>query len=286
MRMDDLSSDWWEKYKYFYLVKEQVDRFILGLFLAVLIDGKLQVYLYSGFVQFFQNQYYWISTKHSIKNIINVFNLEGVKIESFRWIDRCEIEGAKSIPVSNHNLQYHFSENFDIGYILLNDFDLRALKNNKRFIFITRKVWFNSDEIIPDGYCAIGFPQEFGNLSQPIKVTESLGQYVYTSNLSYIPLEHIPFEQIENQDITLTNIIITDSDAFYARILSDPDVSDYLPRSIVGLSGGPIIAFLRNPKIKDITVYLVGIQISWFPEQRIIKAEPITRIASFLEGEN
>lgn len=276
--MDEIPDNWWRNSKYISVALDTINRFILGLFLAVRNNGFLDANIYTGFVQEFQGHFLWMSTKHEIENIIEVINHPDTVISSFAWLDRCEIEGASSITVHDQNLQYHLSERFDIGLIHIEGLDLSNLEMNERFIFISPKTWFDPTAIIPDGFYMIGYPKEYGNLSPPVIISESQAKYSFTSDLSYIPIVEAEYRSVDP-----SNSFWDDVSAFYGQILPYEDINGFQPISISGMSGGPLVAVSRDNKAREVRAYIAGIQSAWLKSGRIIRAEPIDRVNSFLQ---
>jgi hypothetical protein len=69
--------------------------------------------------------------------------------------------------------------------------------------------------------------------------------------------------------------------AFYAKVLDVRRSETETLTSIKGMSGGPIVSIERTPDSR-LKYRLYGIQSQWLPNSRILKAEPVAKVAAII----
>jgi hypothetical protein len=89
----------------------------------------------------------------------------------------------------------------------------------------------------------------------------------------------MPVERIERREPVCKGDFWDHPTSFYGRIIDQADGDD-LAR-IEGMSGGPLFSIERTPEGR-MKFRLFGVQSSWLPEKRIIRAESLVDFANIL----
>jgi hypothetical protein len=271
--MDYLPTDWWQRKSTCQILLDLFKRYLLGLFLSVEIEGKVQHGLYTGFLLFYRENLMWATAGHIIDEIRKIISNPNVRIIRMRWLDDSKISGAESVPVHNSNFRTYSTTDFgiDFGVVVITGLDRENILKNNRIEIMTEQGWKNLHLANPEGYYIIGYPKEWVETKEErLPNDRKLG-----SVLAYAAC--LPVKRIEYPGKHPTKEFWNDTRAFYGRILPYSDEPGHQPENIKGMSGGPLISIERTPN-REFRYRLFGIQRSWDESTRSIRVEPIKNI--------
>ncbi|MBI1815293.1 MAG: hypothetical protein HYR72_09970 [Deltaproteobacteria bacterium] len=153
-------------------------------------------------------------------------------------------------------------EGLDFGLISLRPYYARLLaRNGVKAIF--EENWINQHTIEFDGYAMIGFPDEFITS----RIESSCGE-VYV--LGVVSPTMIPLKRLEQAPPGRP----TRLPRFIGQLHPDLQIG-----SIKGMSGGPILGFRFGPPM---AYWVVAIQSSWLPHERITFGCPVPVLAELI----
>jgi len=280
--------DWWQRLDYYnQRLVDFFTQFLLALRLEVLYQDQRYHCVFSGFYVEFPGSMAWITAGHVIFNsdkpqdsILGIKNHPEMRICRARWIDRSAVYNAEELPVDLTALQMYTLEDLgiDFGIALITPFYMQALDAGGYATRITQQKWHDTPSWLPEGYCILGYPME--RTEKSTKAVQDAGYKVRT--LLPIPT-CLPVRKLSRDDPRLSGKRI-DPELFLGEILSFVDAPHAQPRSIVGMSGGPVFAIARNPDGRTIDYQLAGIQSGWFEQTRITTVEPTERIMLKIEA--
>ena len=271
--MDYLPTDWWRRKSTCQILLNWFKRYLLGLFLSVEIEGKVQHELYTGFLLLYKENLMWATAGHIIDEIREIKSNPNVRIVRMRWLDDSKISGAESVPVHSSNFRTYSATEFgiDFGVADITGLDRENILKNNRIEIMTEQGWKNLHLANPEGYYIIGYPKEWVETNEVrLPNNRILGSVL--ANAACIPVE-----QIEYPGKHPTKEFWNDPRAFYGGMLPYSDEPGHQPENIKGMSGGPLISIERTPN-REFRYRLFGIQRSWDENTRSIRVEPIENI--------
>lgn len=271
------SNDWWQQSSTCTDFSNILKGYILGLSISGEICGKFQYSVFSGFLIEFNNSLFWFTAGHVIDLINDILNNQHKNLIG-RWLDWEDTDYAESIPVSLERLSFFSGSPFgvDFGVYILSCLEKELIIHNKHSIAFTKKHYIEISDFEPEGFFLLGYPLELVHHKSNTKFKKQIYENVFDATLICLPVQQIPF----SADMDFEN---KDPDAFYGQILDFPD-SSYDPINIKGMSGGPIIAFRRDPTV-GLDIRLIGIQSNVLKNKRQIQAIPIYPIMQSLSCE-
>ncbi|QDV89491.1 hypothetical protein RAS2_05590 [Phycisphaerae bacterium RAS2] len=257
---------------------------MLGRYLAPLLivwkkSGKSAPLLYTGFLLKHRDACLWVTAGHVIEEIRKIINDESVTIIKAHWLDCCGHNSERaSIPVDLKELVsfYMDTEGFDAGVFALNEYYVRLFEAGHVNEFLTEGAWRLNGQWSPQGYYLIGQPAEKHVLKKSI-LSSTTVLYNLRSPTYCLPLVEIPDSSNEEP-----REFWCSPHSFYGQLIpfangDDPSVSD-----IRFMSGGPIFSVdwsLPGPP----QIGLIGIQSSWLPESRRIRATRIEALTGAID---
>lgn len=277
--MDYLPTDWWRRKSTCQILLNWFKRYLLGLFLSVEIEGKVQHGLYTGFLLLYKENLMWATAGHIIDDIRKIKSNPNVRIVRMRWLDDSKISGAESVPVHSSNFRTSSATEFgiDFGFANITGLDRENILKNNRIKIMSEQGWKNLHIANPEGYYIIGYPKEWVETNEVrLPNNRILGSVL--ANAACIPVA-----QIEYPGKHPTKEFWNDPGAFYGRMLPYSDEPGHQPQNIKGMSGGPLISIERTPN-REFRYRLFGIQRSWDENTRSIRVEPIENIISRMDG--
>lgn len=273
----NLPDDWWQYATTCQALSELFIQHLLSLFLSVEINGQTQHGVYTGFLFYYREHLLWVTAGHVIDEIRYILSAPNASIAGMRWLDNCAIPGAESIPVHHRDMEM-FSANesgIDFGVVKILGLDRANILRNDQVKPMTEQVWKNVHLAQPEGYYVLGYPKEWGELSEK-RISENQVLCSFRANLACLPVSRIEYRGADP-----TDEFWNDPEAFYGQIMPFVDVPWHQPESVVGMSGGPLFSIERDIN-RQIRYRLFGIQRSWRQDERIIRAEPIHRIIGIM----
>ena len=274
----DLPDEWWRYASTCRVLSGWFIRHLLGLFLSVEERGQIRHGVLTGFLLHYQDILLWVTAGHVINGINERLSNPNIKVLRMRWLDGCEIPGAESIPVHNRNLKMFStlkSDGIDFGVAAITGLDAENILRNNRVQTMTEQIWKNLHLAQPEGYYVLGFPEEWFEVQEDrLPDNKILGSA--QANLACLPVKRIDYRGFSH-----TKEFWDDPGAFYGQVLPFADEPGYQPKSITGMSGGPVFSIERTAA--EILYRLVGIQRSQDKDERLIRAEPIQRIVNIMK---
>lgn len=275
--INHLPTDWWQKKSVGEILSGWFNRYLVGLYLSVETEGKVQHRLYTGFLLYHKENLMWATAGHVIDAIEKIRSDSRAKILRMRWADRYRISGAESIPVHNYGFKTFSASEFgiDFGVADISGLDRENILKNDQLEIMTQQGWKNLHLAKPEGYYILGYPQEWIEVEEKhISDNRILGSL--WTNIACLPVQ-----QIEYPGRHSGKKFWDDPEAFYGRILPFSDEAGNQPIDIIGMSGGPLLSIERD-KSKQIRYRLFGIQRSWDKDTRSIRVEPIQNIINVI----
>ena len=275
----DLPDDWWRYTSTCGVLSKWFIHHLLPLLISAKRDDEVHHMICTGFLLYHRDILSWVTAGHVVDRIEEILSTPSVDILRMRWLDGCEIRGAESVPVG-HNLSAFsaYESGIDFGIVAIPDLEALNIIEGGRVKFLTEEVWKNLHLAKPEGYYVFGYPREWVEVQEDrLAGNQILGSL--QANLACLPVKRIEYPGPNPVRSEFWN----DPDAFYGEILPFADKPAYQPDSIKGMSGGPLFSIERDPDGR-IRYRLFGIQSSWLPSERKIRAEPISKIIGMMEG--
>ncbi len=215
---------------------------------------------YSGFFVELEDHWFWFTSGHCLEGIEY---LKNQKIEICRLSDGFgnRKHREEGVPVSlDQFVAFDGHEGWDAGFIKLDSLQTAALKINGIKAFKIDDLIANSEKPNILGFYLVGCP-----LSLTDYGTSRFSEFMRHSIKSSLVIIFIEPLSDSPEDVTKLN-----APRLWAKAhLEKPyEISD-----IVGMSGGPWIALVKNGA-GDLEPKLVGIQSSWVPSKKVIAAVP------------
>jgi len=128
--------------------------------------------------------------------------------------------------------------------------------------------------VAADHYYLLGFPEEATRMQ-----STRLGGTIHTTIEMGTPL--LPIQRVDLPPA----FMVSEWPRFYAKVPeheSNGGKSNGVPKSIVGMSGGPVFAFKRTSPASG-KYWVIAVQSSWDSKSRTLAACPILPLVRFLE---
>jgi len=168
----------------------------------------------------------------------------------------------------------------DIGIVKFDELTIQNLKANKNLQWLDENMWENIDKAKPDGYYLVGTPNEMTKTR-----IERVGNTFKGKSDIYIIC--VPVERIESDVQKEPKEFWNYPGFIFGRIIPVHKQSGEQLQSIEGMSGGLVFSVeienIKKSGTSGIRYRLFGIQSSWLPESKIIRATPIEKIVGYLE---
>lgn len=275
----DVPIDWWKSEKEARILNLWFKKHVIALQIGYLLEGKAYNFYASGFLLLYQKRCLWITAGHVIQEIDKLFQNIKCDIKRTAWIDNNEINipsecnaipfdylQARKFPINNDTM--------DLGVIRLEGNCLELIGRNHSNKWFTKEVWMNNNLSNPEGFFLVGYPDETkvcGNEKR------SDGNY----SISKISCISNPVEKIarkESDEKEFWNY----PDWFYGKVLPITKDDGTKLNNIEGMSGGPILGIERTPD-ERVIYKLFGIQSSWLPQSKILRATPIENVITLID---
>jgi hypothetical protein len=237
--------------------------------------GTFQCSVYTGFLLRHGKHLLWLTAGHIVDELDLILSSGNFEITKFCWLDNYDSPAANAVLVHRKDmLKRSWKDSLlDFGIVVPSVLDAGNLLSNPSVEIIEESIWRNLSQAEPEGYYAIGYPKSWTTHSSK-KVSTSKILHSVEARLAILPLRGI------SPPSSLSHIPEwTDEDAFYGKILPFTDLPKFEVDDAKGMSGGPILSVERDPSGR-IRYRLVGIIQSWYQSESVIRAEPITKIAS------
>ena len=276
----DLPEHWWQLESSCMILADWFSRHVLGLFLSVrdTFDGKVSDVIATGFILEHADNLLWITAGHVVDRINEIQASSRLELRQMVWMDGCDIQGAEAVIVHDRQLLTFSTstQDLDFGAVALVGFDKANLLRCGRVLPMTEQSWTNLHLAQPEGYYLIGYPQQWLEVRRRRKSSRMV-QASATGNIVCLPMM-----RIERPKPVPPGSFWRFPEGFYAQILPFADRPNGQPDDIAGMSGGPILSVERDSHAQ-LRYRLFGIHSAWLPRKRIIRAEPIHKVASIID---
>ncbi len=272
-----LSDDWWRSVGVCAVLCDWFRRHIVCLYLAYDAKGERKHLLYTGFLLRYRGLLLWATAGHVIDELASVREDAGCQLRQMRWLDGCDTPHAESVIVHDRNLMMYsaLGQGVDFGTAAIVGLDAANMMAGGRVKPITEEIWRNIEAASPDGYYLIGYPDPWLSATSCFAADGSV-HWSVRAHLSCVPLQ-----KVERPPNGVSKHRARQEGAFYGRILPFLEREGYQPESIKGMSGGPVFSIERDPG-GGIRYRLFGVQSTWWPESRVVRAESIQRILAVI----
>lgn len=276
-RLPSPSDDWWRSVEVCGVLCDWFSRHLLSLYLAYDARGERKHLVYTGFLLRYRGLLLWATAGHVIDELRSIREDAACQVRQMRWLDGSNVPHAESVIVHNRDLMMYsaLSEGIDFGTAAIMGLDAANIVAGGRVVAITEEIWRNIESANPDGYYVIGYPEPWVSATSCL-VGDGSVRWSVRADLSCIPLRRIQGPPRGASEHSGRN-----EGAFYGRILPFLDGEGYQPESIKGMSGGPVFSIERDAG-GGTRYRLFGVQSSWWPESRVMLAEPIQRILTLI----
>ncbi len=254
---------------------------IVTLFLVCQFKGEREPrhYAITGFLYRRDFYAYWITAGHVVKEIKKILSHE--KLESCRaeLNDRCGPDDECSVVIAPEELRLMISldeQGVDLGFLLLRQLYYEGLAAVPENIFVDSNSLGSKSTLDYRGVYMLGCPFESQEVTDT-ELTDSTKRSVRIENLC-LPVEPI---KIPDQIPAEQTSFWANPNAFYGRLLPFSDTGSNGVNSIEAMSGGPIFS-LEQSGINRVKPRLIGVQSSWLPRQRTIRATSSSELNEFL----
>jgi hypothetical protein len=218
----------------------------------------------SGTLIIIEGMVCFLTAGHVLKTLDELRVSQNVEITSAVLADTFGLHRICDHPIpfdlTNARLFYidDSDEGLDFGVIALEPYYVRLLAKND-VIALEEKNCIHQSTVSFDGYAMLGLPEEFGQE----RVTEA-GEGIVSPTIFRVHRLESPPEGTRP----------TRYPRFVGRLDRELPI-----KSVTGMSGGPIFGFSLGPQIR---YWIVALQSSWLPEQRIVFGCPLPVLASLL----
>lgn len=276
-QMMALPDDWWQFIAISQKMSEWFSKHLLPLFILVRSGDEKQYGLYTGSLLYYRKLLLWITAGHIIEEIKTIRNSSKIEVLRSRWLDRCQIYKAEDIPLDLSNIPMFSTEQqgIDFGMCLFTELYVQQLLSNDKIQIMNEVIWQDIDSANPEGYYLLGYPKEWSKFEEKEIDDNKIFNFLQ-ANCACLPVKKIEYKGYDPY-----NSFWNDPDAFYGEMLPFIDSSEQ-PKSIKGISGGPLFSIERDPK-RGYVYRLYGIQRSWHKNKRLIRVEPIPKIIQIMD---
>ena len=274
-----MPDDWWQRFTSVDTLIKLFKRHVLALLIAGNDnEGEFKEALHTGFLTIYRDQLIWNTAGHVIDDIQATLTSPNFHVSAMRWMDNYQAGGPPPAPVHYRNppMKSWKDLGIDDGAILIEGLDALSLLESKQVEALDIRNW-RPPTSSPEGHYAIGFPGEWIEFHSQ-KTSDSKVVYSFNADIACLPLL-----EVERPDDARGDDFWEDPEAFYGEILPLLGRPDITIDSVKGMSGGPILSIQVMPD-KRFMYRLIGIQRTWKPSRRVIRAEPIDRILFLLDN--
>jgi hypothetical protein len=269
----EMPDDWWKTTNTCATLLDWFDTHILGLLIAGQTNGTPQQYVFSGFLLIRGERLLWISAGHVIDQINDALTSPSFHLTAMVWLDNYPATGAENMAAHNRKLKLKSwsRSGIDVGAVQIEGLDAANLLSNPQVNALEPRVWANLKMASPEGYYLIGYPAAWTESSiAPAEGGKS--KRSVTAHAACVPVEEVL------RDVDSDDPFWSFEKAFYAKVVPYVDWPEFEVETIVGMSGGPILSIARNPQ-GQLAYRLVGVQSSWLPSSKVIRATGIDIIS-------
>ena len=266
------------------ILSQDFYKHVLALRVIYNIEGNEHIAFFSGTPLLYKGMHLWLTAGHVIKKIQDMLGNASVRVRNMSWFDHHENEDAGAIPVGDFNeLSTCFTNNKnigDIGIVKPTQLTIQNLKANKNLQWLTEDMWKNVEKVEPDGYYLVGIPHEMTTFQVEQVGTRCEGK-------AGVYFLCIPIERIESSVGCEPKEFWDYRDFIFAKVIPVHKQNGEQLQSIEGMSGGLVfsveIESITKSGASGIRYRVFGIQSSWLPESKVIRATPIGNVVDYLK---
>jgi len=273
----DVPDDWWRRSNVCRHFSHDLGRAAVPLLVVWDRGQEHQTEIFSGFLVLHGQRLMWMTAGHVIEHLREVVS-SGVRVGAAKWLDSWSRREEMSVRVDlpstlSHSISVNNSS-LDYGVIGIRQNTASLLLANRAVRPFTEDMWVVPDTLDLIGRYAVGFPASLVETSEQKARTKIRGFVAGT-------LKVLPFAQLDRPEHDEFDEFWSDPDAIYGELLGYSDEQGLADVEVPGMSGGPIVGVSQAGDVADF--WLVGIQRSWKPDRRLIRAEPFRKVRPLLD---
>lgn len=263
------SEKWWCDEEICRYLSKAFGVHLVGLHVAYLTEEIEGFALYTGFLYEHDGFPLWISAGHVVNDLEALRQSKAFTKVTAKWADMSKSDplGDTGFPIDLDEL--HFlgidKQGVDLGLCSFPERHYRLFMSNQTRKFLDKAFVLGAADANPEGYVLVGMPAAKHEVSQV--------QLESGNTLSHLiaPIYCLPLEKIEDRNEETPEEFWGGHGAFYGQLVPFTGESDIPQFSIEYMSGGLILSVERRGP-ENIDYRLFGIQSSWLPESKIIRA--------------
>lgn len=232
---------------------------------------------FTGSIVTYRGFYFWLTAGHVVQELLKIRGAFGSDRITAKWYDEYGSRAASGIPVSLHDapcLELH-SKGIDLGFVLLRPNEVQLILANCNREFLSPNVWLGTETLAPDAFFLVGFPSEESRIDS---ISQEGRHLRIDADFALTCLE---IERVDVEDRRHENSFWHKDNSFYGRLV-DFDRERGCPRSIVGMSGGPIFSFTKCGD--EHRYHLFAVQSHWLESEHAVRGVPIQLAEAMMEG--
>ncbi len=274
--MSELPDGYWRNETACRLLDKHYAKHMVALLVVYKSDKTTGEALYSGFLYRHQGIPLWMTAGHVLSELDRLRET-GVDIIKAEWLDLQDDGSGHGIPVDIRDLCYLQLDHqgVDFGFVFLRPHYEALFMSLAGKAFLDQGGYYRRENAKPEGFHLIGFP------SERCEVTERIAGELAERSLS-APLYCLPLERIPDRRGDVPTTFWGCDGCFYFRMMPFDMELTPPPNEIKGMSGGPIVSTERTPQ-GSLKYYLFGIQSSWLPRRRIIRATDMRIVGDIID---
>jgi len=264
-----LGDGWWREPVVAERLIAYFQQHLVALILLVRQGSQEEFHVFTGFLVERDGLLCWVTAGHCLESLQKVRSGEA-EVVFAHWHDNYPREGARSIPTVLGELTWQFgSDEADFGVVWVPPANQEAMRKNPKLKPFTQSSWSRPIDDA-EGMYLVGYPTELRK--------QRLRRVGNQSELTFeAPLVGIPVAELI--DPAKRNGSFWDYErCLYGRF----DIADDELKSIVGASGGPLIALGRDENGR-IWYQLVGVQSVWDSSTHHFRAIPIGGVVAYID---
>ena len=275
--MAELPDGWWKRDAVAKKLSGLFSSHIVPMLISVVVEKKARFLWFTGFLLQVADLTFWLTARHILEEIERLREDRSINVERSRWVDSATGSVELGVPIDLGDIPSYRDPEIDFGAIFIKPGYAAPLLASPGVEPLTPEAWFNHEKAHPEGYYVVGIPDELCEEDE-IGRTEDHRIYQCTGYVVCNPVEAVSPEGRSGNDGFWNH-----PGAFFGRVLEVTDDNGRPLTSITGMSGGPVLSIERTPEAR-LKYRLFGIQSAWLPQSRILRAEPISKVADIITG--
>ncbi len=273
--MAELPDGWWKEDTVAKRLSGLFSSHIVGMLMPLVVEGKPRFSWFTGFLLQVADFTFWLTARHILEEIERLREDCSVNVTGPRWVDSATPSDILGVPLDLNDIPLYKDPEIDFGGIFIKPGYAAPLLAGSRVVCLTPEAWFGQEKASPEGYYLVGMPCEWCE-EEVVGSTKDHRIYQCSATVVCNPVEAIGSEDRSGNDDFWNH-----PEAFFGRVLEVTDENGRPLTSIKGMSGGPVLSIERTLEGR-LKYRLVGIQSAWLPQSRILRAEPISKVADII----